>query len=97
MIMFADCSKSQKVIVYQAFIQAIESNSGIGFANRDQRHPAYAMGARGIVDEPRWGDSPQNNDLYQMITALEPDVRDEVGILITSWVDFCSFAIKAAE
>jgi hypothetical protein len=95
--MFDNVTKSQKIILYQALIHAVRSNSGIGFANRDQRHPAYTMGANGTIDEQKWGDSPQANDLYQMITALAPDVRDEVATVVMTWEDFCGLAVKAGE
>ena len=42
----------------------IETNSGIGFHNCDQGHPAYLLGADdGKVDPVMGGDSPEKNDL----------------------------------
>jgi hypothetical protein len=43
-------------IVYATLIHAIKTNSGIGFLNGDQGHPAYVIGAEdGSRDKDSWG------------------------------------------
>ena len=79
-------------IVYDALIHAVKTNSGIGFHNRDQGHPAYLAGAEdGSRDS---GDSPEENDLYKMLIRLSEKYGIESGVRITNWRQFCELAVK---
>jgi hypothetical protein len=54
----------ERVIVYKSLIHAIGTNSGIGFVNNDQGHPAYKLGATGEIDREAWGDAPEDNIMF---------------------------------
>lgn len=82
-------------IIWECLIHAIRTNSGIGFINNDQGHPAYIVGAdensgRGM------GDSPKKNKLYQMLLDLSEDYGQE-GTRFRNWREFCKFAIDSAN
>ena len=49
---------SEKQLLYRGLLCLVESNSGYGFCNNDQGHPAYAIGQSGQYDYAQWGDSP---------------------------------------
>jgi hypothetical protein len=95
--MFEELSKNQRIILYTALVHAVETNSGIGFLNNDQRHPAYMMGANGEVDHGTWGDSPDANDFYRMLVELAPTAGEERPRVITTWEEFCKLAVGASS
>ena len=61
---------AEKQMIYQGLLSLVETNSGIGFANNDQGHPAYALGRNGTINHDEWGDSPDANLLFQMMVSL---------------------------
>jgi hypothetical protein len=85
-------------IIYDALIHAIKTNSGIGFHNRDQGHPAYVIGASdGTRDRDTWGDSPDRNSLYKMLLDLSETYGKSHGIQITNWRSFCLLAYESYQ
>ena len=72
----------------------IESNSGVGFANADQGHPAYALGRRGIADPVMGGDGPEDNCLFKLLQRFAPEHHEQIRDLRT-WSKFCSLAFSA--
>lgn len=85
-------------------MKSILSGSGKGFWNSDMGHPAYRMGAKHGAEEkienPEWGDSPENSSLYQLIKSLHVEMLKrnlEINNPIKSWRDFCILAIKVYE
>ncbi len=101
--MIESLPNNAKYLVYEALIHAIDTNSGIGFHNADQGHPAYRVGADGKIDESAWGDSPDKNHLYRLLRELSmyfvkhEEERPSSGPLILTWEDFCRRAIQAYE
>ena len=102
--MFEELSFSQKALIYRGLLCLVESNSGFGFANSDQGHPAYAVGRSGKVDSETWGDSPDRNTLFKMMHELsvelsgaELDNSSEIGQYVFSWADFYHIAYEAYE
>ncbi len=92
--MLSDLSGVEKELIYKALVHMIDSNTGTGFINADQGHPAYILGASGRVDVDTWGDSPGRNILFKLVSSLceqlpgiEPD--------LSTWEKFCSFATNA--
>jgi hypothetical protein len=95
--MLSDLSGVEKELIYKALVHMIDSNTGIGFTNADQGHPAYTAGASGAssrIDVGILGDSPGRNILFKLVSSLceqlpgiEPD--------LSTWERFCSFATEA--
>lgn len=101
--MFEQMTFSEKALIYRGLLSLVKTNSGVGFANRDQGHPAYALGRGGTVD-PQWGDSPDRNVLFKMMHELslalaeaELDGSAEIGDYVFSWSDFCTLAHEAHQ
>jgi hypothetical protein len=102
--MFEEMSFREKALIYQGLLSLVKNNSGFGFANNDQGHPAYAVGCNGTIDIEKWGDSPDKNLLFKMmhelsvdLSAAEIDQSSEIGEYIFSWSDFCSLAYDAYQ
>ena len=81
-------------LMFRALVRMIDSNSGIGFHNLDQGHPAYGRGSQGIVDPEKWGDGPEHNGLFQTLKRFDWKYHAEVQDLST-WEKFCAFALAA--
>lgn len=101
---FSGFSFSEMQMIYLGLLALVKSNSGKGFCNCDQGHPAYAIGRSGDYDHEQWGDSPEHNKLFQMMHALsvslseaELDGTSEIGDYVFSWSDFCRLAYAAYE
>ena len=77
--------------MFAALVEMIEHNSGRGFHNVDQGHPAYrcAKDASG-----KFGDSPERNDLFQTLLQFDEKYHDEIRDLST-WQKFCRFASES--
>ena len=102
--MFEQFEMRDKVMIYQGLLCLVRSNSGVGFWNGDQGHPAYAVGREGKFDHQTFGDSPEHNRLFRMMHELsvalcggDLDGSSEVGNYIYSWSDFCRIAYEAYE
>ena len=93
---------SEKRLVYLGLLSLVTSNSGHGFCNNDQGHPAYAIGSNGGHDYQQWGDSPEHNQLFRMmhslsveLNAADEDKSSEISDYVFSWADFCRIATEA--
>ena len=102
--MFKQFETSDKRMIYQGLLCLVRSNSGVGFCNGDQGHPAYAVGREGKYDYQTFGDSPEHNRLFKMMHELsvalsegDLDGSSELGNCIYSWADFCRIAYEAYE
>ena len=83
-------------VCFRALVEMIESNSGVGFVNADQGHPAYAMGRRGKIDAVAGGDGPEDNRLFKVLQRFAPEHHEKIQDLRT-WPKFCSFAFSASQ
>jgi len=83
-----------EAVCFRALVEMIESNSGVGFVNADQGHPAYAMGRRGKVDPVTGGDGPEDNCLFKLLQRFPPEHHEQIRDLRT-WSKFCSLAFSA--
>lgn len=83
-------------VCFQALVEMIDSNSGVGFVNADQGHPAYAMGRRGKIDAVAGGDGPKTNTLFKLLQRFPPVLHEQIQDLRT-WPKFCSFAFRASH
>lgn len=102
--MFEKFEPRDKAVIYQGLLCLIRSNSGVGFCNRDQGHPAYAAGKNGKSDYSSFGDSPDHNRLFKMMHELtaalsegDLDGSSEIEERINTWSDFCRIAYEAYE
>ncbi len=80
-------------VCFRALVEMIKSNSGVGFLNADQGHPAYAAGRRGEIVH---GDSPEDNCLFKLLQQFAPEHHEQIQDLRT-WPKFCSFAFAARK
>jgi hypothetical protein len=87
----------ERVIVFKSLIHAIKTNSGIGFHNNDQGHPAYRMGIIGEIDLKTWGDSPEQNTMFQLLSTLSAVLGESERPRIESWEEFCGFAVDSYD
>jgi len=95
---------AEKLLIYRGLLALVERNSGFGFCNNDQGHPAYGIGRGGTADYEQWGDSPNHNILFKMMHALsvelsaaEVDNSAEISRYVFCWSDFCHIAYSAYE
>ena len=101
---FAYLPTSEKRLLYRGLLSLVTSNSGYGFCNNDQGHPAYAIGRNGEFSYQDWGDSPDHNSLFKMMHALSVDLsaaeidgRAEIHEYVFCWADFCNLAYRAYD
>ncbi len=101
---FARFDFSEKQLLYRGLLSLVQSNSGFGFCNNNQGHPAYAIGRDGKFDYEQWGDCPDRNRLFKLMHTLsvdlsqaEIDSSSEIGDYVFSWADFCILAYSAYE
>jgi hypothetical protein len=92
--MIDNLSQDEKYLIFKALTHSIRSNSGIGFHNSDQGHPAYELGAQG-ADSAAWGDSPERNCLFQLLTSFDPTYHEDEGPNLSTWQRFCAFAVES--
>ncbi len=95
---------SEKQLILRGLIALVKSNSGFGFCNNDQGHPAYAVGRQGEFDFAHYGDSPEHNKLFKLMHTLSVDLSSgaidgssEIVDFIFSWADFCLLGYSARE
>src|SRR2546421_12650578 len=101
---FESLTFSEKQLIYRGLLGLVNSNSGYGFCNNDQGHPAYAVGRSGTVDYDQFGDSPERNHLFRMMHTLsvdlsagEIDESSEIAEYVFCWADFCNLAYAAYQ
>jgi hypothetical protein len=80
-------------LIYAALIHAVKTNSGIGFHNYDQGHPAYMAGAEDGSE--KHGESREENKLYQMLVRLSEAHGKSQGAEVRNWREFCQLAYRA--
>lgn len=90
--MFSDLNDIEKSLIYRCMKYAIRKNSGIGFRNNDQGHPAYAAGAAG---KEGMGDSPEENEFFKLVSVLHPKFCNEGDHDLSTWQGFCEMATEA--
>ena len=99
--MFESLSYLDQFMVYEGLLGLVNSNSGIGFNNADQGHPAYVMGSKGVIDYDAWGDEPERNRLFKMMHQLSVSLNEHESEnpttteYVFSWTDFCRIAMNA--
>ena len=92
--MISNPTDMEKYLIFKALVRIIETNTGTGFLNEDQGHPAYTLGAQGKVDPVAGGDSPEKNRLFKLIASFDQGFQDE-GPDLSTWEKFCAFAVIA--
>jgi len=101
--MFEHLGLVERYVIYRALLHAVQSNSGIGFHNSDQGHPAYRIGRDGRHDHSMWGDSPEHNSLFRMMHELSVYLNEQElecptkTPYVFSWADFCRLATDAFD
>jgi len=80
-------------MIYHALVRSIETNSGMGFLNVDQGHPAYVLGASG-KESKEMGDSPGQNRLFKLLASFDREFHEHIEDLST-WQKFCTLAVNA--
>jgi len=96
---FKSFSDTQLVLLHVALKAFIEAGSGYGFHNHDMGHPAYVMGAKGVVNIAAYGDSPNRNGFYQLLKGIHEEMKSrkldrEIKYRFDSWQNFCKFAVQ---
>lgn len=91
---------SCRYTLYVALLNMVKSKEGTGFHNHDKGHLVYLAGAKdGSFDQEQWGDSPKQNSLFQMMSALSDSLLDSDEFrredLVNDWQVFCKLAIEA--
>lgn len=88
-------------LIYRALLYSIESNTGNGFQNNDQGHPAYREGAIGLENYSLFGDDSSNNRLYQVMRFLSQNLRECPDFLanehVDNWQDFCRLVTSSSK
>jgi hypothetical protein len=99
---FTSFSFAEKRLLYHGLLSLVSSNSGHGFCNNQQGHPAYVAGQDGSFDFTQLGDSPEHNILFKMMHSLscdlhvaELDNKSEISQYVYCWADFCRLAYTA--
>jgi hypothetical protein len=86
-------------VVYHALIYSIHANTGYGFANNEQGHLAYRVGAEtGRSNFSDYGDSEDHNGLYKMLKEISEKYGPVEDLpVINNWQDFCRLAVSGYE
>ncbi len=93
--MISNPTDDEKYLIFRALVRSIKTNSGDGFHNSDQGHPAYLAGAQGN-DSVYWGDSPNKNTLFKLLASFDQTYHGEVpNPDLSTWQKFCAFAVDA--
>lgn len=93
----------EKILIYKGLKKLIEMNTGEGFVNADQGHPAYTMGADGKIDKNQLGDSPDSNALFKILKEISQELKNKYDTSynwwydFTTWEKFCKFAVDCYE
>ncbi len=89
-------TEDEKYLIFQALVWMIETNSGTGFLNEDQCHPAYVLGMQGKIDPVAGGDSPEKNDLFKLLESFDQTYHGVVpNPDLSTWQKFCTFAVES--
>ena len=94
--MISDPTDDEKYLIFRALVRTIKTNSGDGFLNSDQGHPAYVLGAQDKVDAVMGGDSPEKNTLFKLLESFDQTYHGVVpNPDLSTWQKFCAFAVDA--
>lgn len=85
-------------ILYESLLHAIETNSGIGFPNHDQRHSINDNGAVPINDA-HFGEPSDHNELFSLVNRLAQIINKDnhPGVKVYTWPEFCEMAVNATK
>lgn len=89
--MISNPTSVEKALIFSALVYAIKTNSGIGFHNGDQGHPAYMAGANND-DSETWGDSPDKNLMFKLLASFDRELHNPD---LSTWEKFCTYAVEA--
>ena len=78
-----------EAIVFNAIVEMIATNSGVGVHNCDQGHPAYATGAKGGSG---LGDAPERNRMFRLLQKFDYKHHESIHDL-SSWKRFCQLVL----
>ena len=97
--MFENFDYDRLELIYLGLKALIESGTGYCFHNADMGHPVYLLGSKGKIDQS-WGDSPEENLLFQMLSELSVELNRRTVDYIwfydfSDWQKFCQFVIDA--
>ena len=99
--MFEDFNFSARYILFDSLLNSIKSNSGNGFHNNDQGHPAYRIGCDEDIEIKDHGDTPERNELFKMMRELSESLEGCTDFspddFVTKWSDFCKMATDAYD
>jgi hypothetical protein len=96
--MAIELSRIQMEEVYEALVFSVQRNTGIGFYNSDQGHAVYEDGARGESSSLQHLDSPETNELFQLLRCIERELGESCpDPQIDTWESFCKLAVAAAK
>lgn len=95
-----DLDRMSQIIVYKSLLKSVRDCTGEGFCNHDQMHFIYVIGCsqdKCSQDD----DSPEKNELYQMMRVLSEVLKDSQDIapndFVTDWQSFCKMAVDACK
>ena len=95
--MISNPTDDEKYLIFRALVLSIKTNSGDGFHNSDQGHPAYRAGAGG-KDSANLGDSPEKNTLFKLLASFDEAYHGEApNPDLSTWKKFCAFAVDAYD
>jgi hypothetical protein len=100
---FDNLDRRDRVLLFEALLHCIDSNSGIGFDGSDQGHSCYRVGAEGADPLGHYKSSPDRNCIYQMLRELSLHLADDAAVtgirphFITDWQAFCQRAVHAHD
>jgi len=100
--MFDSFDAIDQFVIYRSLLDSVCANSGHGFHNGDQGHPAYRTGAQGeLLSFGAIGDHPDHNHLYKMMRELSEALKDHPELrrpdLVLSWQEFCRIAVDSYD
>ena len=94
--MISNPTDDEKYLIFKALVRMIEINSGTGFHNLDQGHPAYRLGAIGEPDSVAEGEATEKSALFQLLKSFDQWFHDE-GSDLSTWEKFCAFAVASYD
>ena len=87
-----------RYVLYRGLLELIKNGNPLPFHNGDRNHVAYLAGSKGEEDVATYGDSPEKNKTFGMMSAMADEMRESQELpeeeIIDSWKKFCSLGIK---
>ena len=81
-----------EAIMFDAIVEMIASNSGVGIHNCDQGHPTYRLGTKGIGH----GDGPDQSRLFQTLKRFDRKHHRTIRDL-SNWDKFCELVVSGVQ